>query len=273
MFLVQRNWIHLKAALLIFISFLSGLYPLFAQSSLQRIGLSTQTNRFDSIFDPMYSQSISYSKTTDFAELIGKLNLTQRFNSTGAQLELDAYPKFGSGRYAYVSYAYSNSFLFPEHRFGAEFYTPFLSKFEGSLGVRYLNFASSGLTSIYTGSVSYYYQSYLFSIRPFLIPNDSGLGTSVSLSARKYLNDSDFLHLRMGFGVLADQNLIQLSDDSAGKNVVQLATQSIGLSYQKAVGKNWVLQAGLGLSRDELLFNPGSFVLNTSIDLGFTYSF
>lgn len=244
-----------------------------AQDFKQNIGYSSHVNLFDRVYDSMFNQTLSYSRTTSFAELIANVNHANKFNSSGLQFGLDAYPKFGSGMYGYVSYAFSNSFLFTDHRFGAEFFSPLVEKTEASIGLRFLHFKSGSSTIMYTGSISYYYTSYLFTFRPYLIPTDSNLGTSIQLSSRKYFNEIDYLTLRLGFGVTVDEKLTQLNSGLIGKNIVQLQSQNVAFSVLKKITNKVKISYGLGLSRDELLFKKGSFVLMTTFEFGFKYAF
>ena len=149
---------------------------------------------FDQGFDSWNQASFSLARRFSMGSVIARANQATRFNVNGTQLEVDAYPKFREGTYAYFNVGYSSSSIFPEFRYGAEIFQSLADAWETSLGFRYLEFKSSKIT-IYTGTVGKYVGDYYFLFRLNVIPEKIGTqlpqfrtisSTSVLKVASKY---------------------------------------------------------------------------------------
>ena len=88
--------------------------------SKNSIGINSTVDLYSDVFDPMQYHTFKYGRQTKYGSIIGKVNFNRRFNENGLQYEVDLYPKISKGLYAYVNIGVSNSFLFPDVRFGAE---------------------------------------------------------------------------------------------------------------------------------------------------------
>ena len=156
-------------------------------------------------FDSRERIYAEYHRLTDYGPIIGRLNVDHRFDTTGYQVELDAYPRISSKWYSYLNVGYSNSNLFPEWRGGAELYRDLPWASEGSIGLRYLKFADDDVF-IFTGSLSKYWRDWFFSLRPFITPQNSNVSTAVNLIARRYFgNPETHASLVGGFGFSPDE--------------------------------------------------------------------
>lgn len=156
-------------------------------------------------FDSRERIYVEYHRLTDFGPIIGRLNVDHRFDTTGYQFELDAYPRISSKWYSYLNAGYSNSILFPEWRAGAELYRELPWASEGSIGLRYLKFTDDDVL-IYTGSLSKYWRDWFFSIRPFVTPQNGNISTAVNFIARRYFgNPETYTSLVGGFGFSPDE--------------------------------------------------------------------
>lgn len=70
-------------------------------------------------------------------------------------MEIDAYPRFREGTYAYVSGAFAPSpSLFPQYRFTGDLYQSLGAGFEASVGYRRMQFTNA--VNIYVGSLTNY---------------------------------------------------------------------------------------------------------------------
>lgn len=189
------------------------LYPINAQKQdltelKNRILISYNLDTFSSGFQPWHQLSLEYERKYNFGSIIPRVNLSERFNKTGFQVESDSYILFSSTTYVYFNAGLSNNEIFPEHRLGTEVYQILPSNFEFSLGLRYLSFKNEDVR-IFTGSFSKYLGNYLFSIRPFIVPQSDGTKNTFIFSARKYFDDKyHFLTFRAGLGNFSSQALI-----------------------------------------------------------------
>jgi YaiO family outer membrane protein len=182
-------------------------------------------DRFDGIFDPWNSAYLQLGRSTPVGTVLGRLNYANRFNTDGLQGEIDFYPSIRPGTYGYLNFGYSDSFIFPEYRFGAELHQALPRAFEVSAGVRHLEFRGGGVT-IYTGSLSKYYRNWYLSVRPFITPRDEGVSNSYQFTFRRYFSDPDnYIGLRAGFGFSPDER--RLIDGTEQINL--LRANSVGL--------------------------------------------
>lgn len=186
--------------------------------------------------EPWQRLYFEYHRLTDHGPVIARLNVANRFDETGLQIEADAYPAIGRKWYAYLNAGISNSNLFPGLRLGAEIYRELPSAFEASLGLRYLNITNDDVI-IFTGSVSKYWRDWFFSARPFVTPQDAGTSLSVNLMARRYFgNPLAFASLSGGYGFSPDERrLVDADSDNRFQQsyfLSALGNYPVGDSFQ-----------------------------------------
>lgn len=134
--------------------------------------------------------SIALSRRTAAGSVIARVNVADRFGATGAQVEVDAYPRLRTGTYLYLNAGYSASSVFPEWRSGGELFQSLPQAWEASAGYRQLRFGGTPVT-LFTGSVGKYAGDYWISLRPYLRFKDSGTSASAGLTVRRYGADGD----------------------------------------------------------------------------------
>ncbi len=233
------------------------------------IGMNFAIDRFSDTYGPMNSGFIELTRRTAYGSLFARLNYASRFGTRGIQAETDLYPRLTDGIYAYLSYGYSTSELYPRHRAGAELYTKLPSSYEGSVGLRHLFFGPASSVTIYTGSIGLYFGSYWISVRPYLIPNDAGLTKSASVTLRRYLGDAEnFISLKAGAGFSADERTIQSSTGFSGQEVFYLKSQTVGAGWQQGLSTYLLLVAMCDVTNQEISFKPGNYTTMYSLSLG-----
>ncbi len=244
-------------------------------TALQRneITLQPGVDVFSEIFDPAVRTSLSYKRSGNWGAGIFRLNYANRFESTGFQMEVDAYPKINSTLTAFVNYGYSTSFLFPEHRFGLELTSSFLETFEFGGGMRYLKFPGNEVF-IYTGSVAKYLGDYRASVRVFVTPEEDVTGLTVVGDVRRYFSAADnYVGLLLSSGFSPDMRLIQTADGFSQGQIYNLESQMLEVTGQKSLKYRWLGALRLGITRQELLFDLGSHVVIFSGTFSVTYRF
>jgi YaiO family outer membrane protein len=243
-----------------------------AKSYKNRLGIVNSFDVFDVVYDPMIYSGVEYIRETEIGKIIPRINFSNRFNTNGLQYEMDFYPKISKTFYAYTNYGYSNAQIFPNHRAGAELYANLPNAIEVSAGMRYLDFVTSRAT-IYTGSVGLYKGNYYFSLRPYITPRADGpIGVSGSLLARKYFQDREIyfgINLILGYSPEIKQ-LISDSDIILAQTLLFVESQQLLFEYQ-FTGNSLTnsYRASLGITRQELVFDPGKFFL--ALSAGFRY--
>ena len=165
-----------------------------------RVSVEYEHARFDDSTDPWHLASLELSRRTNAGTVLLRGNLASRFERTGQQVEIDAYPRIAPRTYGYINVGYSPSAIFPEWRYGAEIFGSPLRSMELSAGIRHLEFSASDVT-IFTGSAGLYRGNYYFMARPFVTPRDGGTSLSGFVQARRYFRDADeYVGVRIGAG-------------------------------------------------------------------------
>ena len=213
--------------------------------------------------DPWQIAALAYSRKTRLGTIITRINLADRYGKSGVQGEVDAYPRFGENNYGYLNYGYSSSAVFPKNRLGFEWYHNFPKSFEGSLGLRILQFDESSV-NIYTATFGKYIGNYWISSRAFVTPDTSGTSFSGQILLRRYFSDPEnYLGLRLGYGISPDdsRNLIDSNQKLA------LKTRSIRLDYNHIFNHLWILNAGVVWGSEELQSGTfsGYYTFNISL--------
>lgn len=238
-------------------------------ASINKISLGYDYIHFDKQFsDPWQIVELDYSRQTSIGSIVGTINYANRFNESGLQYEVDAYPHISKIFYAYVSAAYSNKEgVFPTDRLGFSLYANLPKSFEGELGFRYLNF--NGPTWIYTAALGKYYDNFRFSLRTYLTPSFNTVSRSYSLDVRYYTRGAnDYFSLSLGTGVSPDdpRNIILLNN---GSNY-RLRSHNIAAGYRKTHKLNtFIITASL--QNQEYRFQ--TFGNQTDIGIGYQRRF
>jgi len=158
---------------------------------------------------PQHLMYIDYAFKISDNTLIPRLNYANRFDRADYQLELDYYHLFSNRNYVYANYGVSfNNTLFPQHRAGLEYYTPFFNTFEASLGGRFL-YSENGGTMIATGHVGKYVGNFWFSIRPFYVFHDTKNALTTVFNSRYYSdNPVNYWGLELVYGNSPDDRYV-----------------------------------------------------------------
>ncbi|WP_445385045.1 YaiO family outer membrane beta-barrel protein [Robiginitalea sp. IMCC44478] len=216
---------------------------------------------FDEFYDPMLYGGLEYQGITAYGKIIPRINYSNRFGENGLQYEVDLYPKFSKTFYAYLNYGFSEAGIYPNHRAGMELYANLPNALEVSLGVRYLDFRETQARLI-TGSFGIYRGNYYLSLRPFVTLTDArDPGFSGSFLARKYLKDSmHFLSIRGSYGFSPELRQLRSGGTLLAETVLYVESQQLLFEYQfHGKSSKQAYRAELGLSRQEYIFDSGSF--------------
>jgi len=235
------------------------------------IAFKSSADVYSEVFDPMQFYLLKYVKRTKYGSIHSKINFSRRFQSNGAQFEVDLYPKITKGLYAYLNFGMADSFLYPDIRYGAELYKSLPKSFEASLGFRTLKYSAT--TNIYTGSLGWYTGNSYWSFRTYVTPGDPGASKSGTLNYRKYRSDAyNYFSVSAGAGFSPDQNRFDFSENA--DEIINLKSQKLNLGYYFSSKNNqnaWGIQGGV--SHQEISFNPGSYFWIYSFSLSWEIKF
>jgi YaiO family outer membrane protein len=239
--------------------------------SRNSIGINSTVDLYSDVFDPMQYHIFKYGRQTKYGSIIGKVNFNRRFNENGLQYEVDLYPKISKGFYAYANIGFSNSFLFPDVRFGAELYKSLPKSFEVSLGFRALKYSTT--TTIYTGSVGWYYGNSYWSFRPYVTPGGAGTSTSGTITYRKYRSDADnYLGFSLGMGFSPETN--QFNFNGNATSIINLKSQKINLGYYfSSSNKQNAWGTQFAVTHQEIIFDLGNYFWIYSLNLSWELKF
>ena len=235
------------------------------------IGFKASVDVYSETFDPMQYYLLKYVRQTKYGSIHGKMNVSRRFASIGAQFEVDMYPRIVKGLYAYVNFGMSNSFLYPDIRYGAELHKSLPLSLEASFGFRALKYSST--TTIYTGSLGWYTGNDYWSFRVYVTPGEPGASKSGTLSYRKYRSDANnYLSIAAGMGFSPD--IYRFDFEGNENTIIDLQSQKFNLGYYFTSKNNknaWGVQAGV--SHQEISFSPGSYFWIYSFALSWDIKF
>ena len=227
------------------------------------VRLTYTVDFFDKEFnrDPWQITSLAYGRKTKAGTFIARLNYASRFGTNGFQVEADAYPKLGEKSYGYLNYGFSQNSLFPDNRFGAEWYRNFPKAFEGSVGIRLLGFGSA-FTDIYTATIGKYAGNYWLSLRSYVTPDQEGTSLSGALSVRRYFADAEnYVGLRLGYGISPDDNRNQIGSEEA----LTIKTRSVRAEFNHIFKRSWIINTGAVVGGEEI--QPGEFSGYYTLDI------
>lgn len=214
---------------------------------INAVTLTYDYDSFDKTFDPWHAVSLAYSRQTPIGSVIGRINYANRFLENGVQFEVDMYPRFAEGLYAYLNAGYSKDNIFPQYRFGASLYYSLPLSFEIDAGIRYLNFGSSDV-KIYTGALGKYYSNFWFSLRSYITPSISRASYSYSLLVRYYLSGvDDYITVSGGWGISPDDRANYSSD--------LLVSRKFSAEYQTKLSSIIIGYISAGISGEEFVTN------------------
>ena len=212
--------------------------------------------------------SLGYSFPIGNNNLGFRINYANRFNISGIQLESDFYLKLLNKQYFYFNYGYAfNSVLFPNHRFGFEYYFPLPAKFEASIGGRYLNYPTSNVL-IATGHLAKYLGKSWLSVRPFYVYSvkSSSNTESFTLIANYRLlgkSELDYWGIELGIGNSPDE--IYTTSQTSGFN--QSKAYKIKLEKNLIIDQTSDLHIALGYSDEE--YTLSQYRNRFTIELGY----
>jgi len=230
---------------------------------INAITVNYSYEKFNEIFSPWQLGYIQYSRQTPIGTTILRANYGDRFDTKGMQYEIDMYPRFANGLYAYLNFGYSNSSIFPKTRYGASLYYSLPLSFEVDAGFRLLKYSSD--VWIYTAALGKYYSNFWFSLRTFITPSVQYASHSYSLIIRYYLSGADdYIAVSGGSGISPDASSIDNQN-------YWLKSNSGGIEYQSKITNTIIIDLSGDYSNEERL--PGSFISEFTVGMGLKYLF
>jgi tetratricopeptide (TPR) repeat protein len=244
---------------------------------------------FDKQNKPQQLASVEYGKSFKLGSLNFRANYAQKFDKEGWQGEIDAYPRFWRGAYAYLNAGYSGSGIFPDYKFGGDIFQMLPAGFEISLGARYLHFdindslsklrdrdstiyVKSEGTLLYSAYVGNYFRNYWFSARAYYTPqsdlkNNSGnsitkdASFSYVVNVRYYIPDADnYIGVKFGRGRSPD-----VPSAATLNPTTLLKSYTGGIELQRAAFGRWLVKGEVSYTKEET--RPDYFLQRITLNI------
>ncbi|WP_373493920.1 YaiO family outer membrane beta-barrel protein [Aquiflexum sp.] len=234
---------------------------------LTRINAVGATYDYDSFADaisPWNTYSLyGRTRTNLTGSLIARVTHSQRFDDSGTQFELDAFPSLGKNSYGYLNVGFSEAFFFPKFRFGTSVFWNLPKAYEIEAGYRYLQFSET--THIITSSFGKYISNWWLNLRLNVIPGAEGSSSSGNLQVRYYFSGpEDFFSLQASTGVSPDEENRDFQSQL-------LNSYRVRAGYQHLWTPRWIGFGFVGYSRDEI--SKTNFRNNLNISVGTEFRF
>jgi YaiO family outer membrane protein len=153
-------------------------------------GVSLTMDSFSDDLESWLETSVTIGRETPVGSLIVRGNQAGRFGLDDRQVDVEFYPTFRAGTYAFVGVGLGvDELLYPKHRISFDLYQSIGRGFEISGGYRQLNFSET--TRIYLGTLTKYAGNWMLTGKAFVVPDDvAGDAWSYHAVARRYFGSS-----------------------------------------------------------------------------------
>jgi YaiO family outer membrane protein len=231
---------------------------------INAVGATYDYDSFAGSISPWHTYSLyGRTRTNLTGSLIARVTHSQRFDDSGTQFELDAFPSLGKKSYGYLNVGFSEAFFFPKFRFGTSIFWNLPKAYEIEAGYRYLQFTET--THIITSSFGKYISNWWFNLRLNFIPGTEGSSSSGNLQVRYYFSGpEDFFSLQASTGVSPDE-------ENRDFQTQLLNSYRLRAGYQHLWTPRWMGFGFVGYSRDEI--SKTNFRNNLNISIGTEFRF
>ena len=200
---------------------------------------------FSDDMDPLHEFAVYVTRRTPVGSLIVRGNAAARFDTHDQLIEIEFYPRFRPGTYAYISAGFANrATLYPTRRFAFDLYQSLGRGFEVSGGLRQLEFTPS--TQIYIVTLTKYLGHWMFTGKVSHVRREAPIpSTSYHGGVRRYFggDGTSYAGLKYSHGLSREI-----------RNVVDFATlrsDTVGGEFDLLLGTRLRLFGSAGTSREE----------------------
>ena len=208
------------------------------------VSASTSYDWFDDHRSAWKETQATLKRDTPAGAVILRGLHADRFSLSDNQFEVEMYPRFRPGTYAYVSGGYApRKVLYPGYRLAADLYQSLGAGFEGSIGYRRLGFSTP--TDIYVVTINKYVGNWLLTGKGFYLPDQTGASSrSFHGSFRRYFGaeGTSYVGARYSHGS-AREEIRDIHDFEV------LGSDTIAAEWQADIGRRLVVNASGSTSR------------------------
>ena len=221
---------------------------------------------FDDDRDAWHEWAFSAGRETPYGSLLLRGSRAERFDLDDGFLEVEAYPRFREGTYAYVAVgAATRSDLYPKLRVGVDLYQSLPFGLEVSGGYRRLEFSNPA--DVVVASLSKYWGNWMLTARVYHVPGSGDLdSTSYFGSLRRYFGPSgtSYVGLRYGHGISREE-VRSIAD------AVTLDSDSLTGELDYALSPRWSLGLSAGVSRQDRATASDLWQVSIATSLGLRF--
>jgi YaiO family outer membrane protein len=238
-------------------------------AAANRPWLATTTYYFDTFDDDRgdwHEVSVALTRRTPVGALIFRGNHAARFGLDDQFIELEFYPRFRPGTYAFVAAGVApDPTLYPDYRVAFDLYQSIGAGFEASAGARYMDFGS--ITQIYVGTLTKYIGNWMLTGKVYHVPAERDLSSTSYHAASRYYFGSDgtsWVGVSYGHG-FSHEEIRNLGD------LTTLDSDTVRGEFDVLFGSRLRIFASGGTSRQE--FPQRSPLWQTSVSSGLSVQF
>ena len=150
--------------------------------------------------EPWTETWISLGRETPVGSIFVRGRQAHRFGLEDQQADVEFYPTFRAGTYAFVGVGFgTDELLYPEHYFFFDLYQSIGRGFEVSGGYRNLGFVET--TQIYLGTLTKYSGNWMLTGKVSVVPDPvAGNSWSYLFNVRRYFGDAGTSYYGFGYG-------------------------------------------------------------------------
>ena len=217
--------------------------------------------------DPWQEVAVYLTRRTPVGSVIARVNHATRFSEGDQLIEVELYPRFRPGTYAYIeSGVATEASLYPHYRVAFDVYQSLGRGFEVSGGARYLDFDT--VTQIYVGTLSKYLGNWMFTGKVYHVPAERDLeSTSYYGGFRRYFGGDGTSYVGMNYIHGFSREEVRTVTDLANAN-----SNTARGEFDVVVGPRLRIFGSGGTSRMERPVS-GSTLWQTTITSGFSVHF
>lgn len=210
------------------------------------VGVLYTHDSFDDDRAPWDETAIEIGRETPVGTAILRGSQASRFDQTDQQVEIDVYPLFRAGTYAYINVGVSPDHdLYPRHRYSAELFQSVGHGFELSAGYRAMAFDQR--TDIASGQVTKYAGDWMLSARAEWVDDPLASSSwSYQGAARWYFGVEGRSYVGASY-----RHGLTKGDPRGEGDLVSLGADTVKGEVRADVGPSWRVQASVSGSRQE----------------------
>jgi YaiO family outer membrane protein len=217
-------------------------------------------DRFSDGRGAWHEQAISIARSTAIGSIAVRGTRAERFAQADEQVEVELYPVFRAGTYAFVGFGVSpDATLYPRRRGAFDLYQSLGHGLEVSAGLRRIDFAD--VTHVYLVTLTKYIGNWMTTGKVYHVPRGGPFdATSYHGAVRRYFGVGGTSFVGFGYGRGSSREEIRRLDDlepaDTFRGQLDVAVSSrwrlqlhTGVSgYERPAGTLWQTTLGTGLS-------------------------